>query len=138
MLLCFLSLVCQGLGGVSWPGEQQRPLIGRSPSVSHTQGRALSILLRNPVMSLPVVGPSSQGLALPHLPPGLSLLTLSLCQAPTVLEGNTESRAADLSSSLGHVSPSEPLGRLMSLTAPLLSDLGNEVSQTNISGLFGS
>ncbi|PNI70319.1 EIF4E2 isoform 3, partial [Pan troglodytes] len=33
------SLLCsQGLGGVSWPGEQQRPLIGRSPSVSHTQG----------------------------------------------------------------------------------------------------
>ncbi|KAI5930557.1 Sorcin [Manis javanica] len=28
----------RGLGGVSWPGEQQRPLIGRSPSVSHTQG----------------------------------------------------------------------------------------------------
>lgn len=38
-----LWFVCQGLGGVSWPGEQQRPLIGRSPSVSHTQGRALSI-----------------------------------------------------------------------------------------------
>lgn len=133
----FFVSVCQGLGGVSWPGEQQRPLIGRSPSVSHTQGRASSILLRNPVTSLPAVGPSSKGLAPPHLPPGLSLPTLSLCQAPTVLEGNTESRAADLSS-LGHVSRSEPLGRLMSLTAPLLSDLENEVPWTNVSGLkFG-
>lgn len=38
----FFPLACQGLGGVSWPGEQQWPLIERSPSLCHTQGRASS------------------------------------------------------------------------------------------------
>ncbi|XP_054022421.1 eukaryotic translation initiation factor 4E type 2 isoform X4 [Dryobates pubescens] len=33
-----VSVRFQGLGGVSWPGEQQWPLIERSPSLCHTQG----------------------------------------------------------------------------------------------------
>lgn len=41
----FFPLACQGLGGVSWPGEQQWPLIERSPSLCHTQGRASSFFL---------------------------------------------------------------------------------------------
>lgn len=43
----FFPLACQGLGGVSWPGEQQWPLIERSPSLCHTQGRASSFFLRD-------------------------------------------------------------------------------------------
>lgn len=67
----FLSLVCQGLGGVSWPGEQQRPLIGRSLSVSHTQGRALStfpLTARSPLSQGPQPCPS-QLLRTGHLGP---------------------------------------------------------------------
>lgn len=39
----FFPLACQGLGGVSWPGEQQWPLIERSPpSVTPRVGPHLS------------------------------------------------------------------------------------------------
>lgn len=68
----FLSLVCQGLGGVSWPGEQQRPLIGRSLSVSHTQGRALStfpLTARSPLSQGSQPCPSQLLLRTGHLGP---------------------------------------------------------------------
>lgn len=57
----FFPLACQGLGGVSWPGEQQWPLIQRSPSLCHTQGRASSFFLCDFVAYLSASNPLPMG-----------------------------------------------------------------------------